>query len=113
MQYQILQLIGSDNLKRLLANGQASCDSPEGIDHAPVVRLFVPGSGMQWLLSEIMPHEPEIAFGLCDLGCPELGYVSLAELADLRRGGFPLVERDRSFVADKVVSAYAAEARGW
>lgn len=109
MHHQILQLLGSDNFQRLLANGEASCDSSEGIDHRPVVRLFVPGTGMQWLISEIMPHEPDVAFGLCDLGqgFPELGYVSLAELVDLRRGGFPLVERDRSFVADRTVAAYA------
>ena len=63
------------------------------------------------------PHEPaphhHRAFGLCDLGlgCPELGWVSLAELATIRgRFGLPL-ERDLHFVADRPLSAYAAAAQ--
>ena len=50
---------------------------------------------------------------LCDLGlgCPELGWVSLAELATIRgRFGLPL-ERDLHFVADRPLSAYAAAAQ--
>lgn len=50
---------------------------------------------------------------MCDLGlgCPELGFVSLAELSTVRgQLGLP-VERDRHFVANKTISAYADEAR--
>ena len=44
-------------------------------------------------------------------GCPELEYVSLAELTTVRgKLGLP-VERDRHFVANKPISAYAKEAR--
>jgi Protein of unknown function (DUF2958) len=53
------------------------------------------------------------AFGLCDLGMggPELGYVSLVELAGVRgKLGLP-IERDLHFEADKSISAYAEEAR--
>ena len=59
------------------------------------------------------PGDPDRLFGLCDLGMgfPELGYVSLSELKEVR-GPFGLgVERDRSFRADKTLGAYAAEAR--
>jgi hypothetical protein len=65
------------------------------------------------LLTEIDPDDTERAFGLCDLGLgfPELGYVSLAELATVRgRLGLP-VERDVHFLADKPISVYAREAR--
>ena len=42
---------------------------------------------------------------------PELGTVSIRELADVR-GGFLLpVERDRYYAADKTLSEYAEEAR--
>jgi hypothetical protein len=54
-----------------------------------------------------------LAFGLCDLGMgePELGCVSLSELATVRgKLGLP-VERDRHFEADKTISAYAEQAR--
>ena len=45
------------------------------------------------------------------MGCPELGYVSLSELAALRgRLNLP-VERDLYFVPAKTISAYADEAR--
>ncbi|MEY9697553.1 hypothetical protein ABIE71_000296 [Bradyrhizobium diazoefficiens] len=82
-------------------------------DHLPVVKLFTSDAGATWLLTECDPDEPDRLFGLCDLGlgCPELGYVSLAEIMEVRgRLGLP-VERDLHFVADKPLSAYADEAR--
>ncbi|MGY8684669.1 DUF2958 domain-containing protein [Bradyrhizobium sp. UFLA05-153] len=92
----------------LLVNGLNS-----GIDHRPVVKLFMPDGAATWLLAECDPDEPDRLFGLCDLGlgCPELGYVSLTEIMEIsNRLGLP-VERDLHFVADKPLSAYADEAR--
>ena len=60
----------------------------------------------------IDPDNPDILFGLCDLGlgCAELGSVLLSELAAYR-GRFGLgIERDIRFKADKTLSAYADEA---
>jgi hypothetical protein len=65
-------------------------------------------------LTELDPEDPDLAFGLCDLGLghPELGAVSISEIAGLRgRFGLP-VERDLHFRADKPLSVYAAEAAG-
>lgn len=79
----------------------------------PIVKLFTPDAGCTWLLTELDPEDPDLAFGLCDLGlgAPELGSVRMSELARIRgRLGLP-VERDRWFRADKTLSAYAAEAR--
>lgn len=81
-------------------------------DHYPVVKLFTPDAGATWLISEVDPADPDRLFGLCDpgLGYPELGYVSLAEITAVK-GPFGLpVERDRDFVANKPLSAYAEEA---
>jgi hypothetical protein len=78
-------------------------------DFIPVVKLFTPDAGATWLLTELDPGDEDMAFGLCDLGlgCPEIGYVSLSELATVRgRLGLP-VECDRHFGADKPLSAYA------
>src|SRR5262249_41116339 len=83
------------------------------LDFLPVVKLFTPDAVCTWLLTEIDPEDPDIAFGLCDLGfgCPELGSVSLSELESVRgRLGLP-IERDLHFVATKTLSAYADEAR--
>ena len=79
----------------------------------PVVKLFAPDGGCTWLLTEIDPDDPDIAFGLCDLGMgtPEICSVSLSELASIRgRLNLP-VERDLYFTATKTLSAYADEAR--
>ena len=100
--------------EQLLANGRAqraAMDQGEdALDFEPVVKLFTPDAQCTWLLTEL---DGSLAFGLCDLGMgePELGYVSLAELAAVRgKLGLP-VERDLHFEAGKPISAYAEEAR--
>lgn len=113
-----MELLTADIRERLLKNGRIRLqleqehEEPE-FDFLPVVKLFTPDAGCTWLLTEIDPEDPDIAFGLCDLGmgCPELGSVSLSELESVRgKLGLP-VERDLHFVATKTLSAYADEAR--
>ncbi len=101
--------------EQLLANCQAQIvrmdNGQPNIDFKPVVKLFTPDAQCAWLLTEL--GLDDIAFGLCDLGlgCPELGYVSMTELRELRGPlGLP-IERDEHFDADKPLSAYADEAR--
>ena len=81
----------------------------KSIDPKPVVKLFIPGMAMTWLLTELDPEEPDIAFGLCDLGmgCPELGSVRLSELASVRNAIGLTAERDLYIEPDKPLSAYA------
>ena len=65
-------------------------------DFKAVIKLFDPtGSGI-WYLSELDPNT-NIAFGLCDLGYPELGYVSLDELSNLKVKMGLGIERDLYF----------------
>jgi hypothetical protein len=81
------------------------------IDFKPVVKLFTPDAQCTWLLTEL--GNDDIVYGLCDLGLasPEIGYVCMSEIRELRGPlGLP-VERDRHFDADKTLSAYADEAR--
>jgi len=106
-----MQLIPDDLRAQLLANG-ARRAADEDNDPFPVVKLFTPDAGATWLLTELDPDDPDIGFGLCDLGlgCPELGTVSLAEIASVRGAlGLP-VERDLFFTADRPLSRYAREA---
>ena len=119
-----MKLLTDEQRERLLANGrlrkqlddemrQRDTEPDSEIDFLPVVKLFTPDAGCTWLLSELDPNEPNLAFGLCDLGmgCPELGYVNLTELESVRgKLGLP-VERDLHFTARKTISAYAEEAR--
>ena len=111
-----MKLLTQDIRERLLKNGiirrDWSLDQPEP-DFYPVVKLFTPDAGCTWLLTEIDPEDTDIAFGLCDLGLgyPELGTVSLSELAALRgKLGLP-VERDLHFAAYHTLSVYTEAAR--
>ncbi|MGE4055462.1 MAG: DUF2958 domain-containing protein [Vicinamibacterales bacterium] len=113
-----MTLLTARDRVRLLANGdrhrhQQQTDPEAAIDFRPVVKLFTPDAGATWLLTELDPDDPDLAFGLCDLGLgfPELGYVRLTELAAVRgRLGLP-IERDRYLDPEKTLSAYAAVAR--
>lgn len=110
-----MELLTHELKAQLLANGRQQAavrGTDDEIDFYPVVKLFTPDAGATWLLTEIDPDEPDLAFGLCDLGLgfPELGSVSLSELSAVRgRLGLP-VERDMHFVARKPLSVYASEA---
>lgn len=110
-----MELLTQDLREKLLANGrqqQPLRGTTEEIDFPPVVKLFTPDGAATWLLSELDPDEPDLAFGLCDLGLgfPELGSVSLAELGALRgRLGLP-VERDVHFVPMMTLLRYADDA---
>lgn len=112
-----MELLTTEQREALLRNGRltrecqiADKDEP---DFTPVVKIFTPDANCTWLLTELDPDEPDIAFGLCDLGmgCPELGSVSLSELKSVRGClGLP-VERDLYFEAGFPLSVYAAAAR--
>ena len=112
-----MMLLTAELREQLLCNGrvrlEAQLRGESEPDFLPVVKLFTPDAGCTWLLTELDPDDPDIAFGLCDLGMgfPELGTVSIAELESVRgRLGLP-VERDLSFNPTKTLSAYAEEAR--
>lgn len=107
-----MTLITETQRRQLLENGRRSQHDP-GFDPRPVVKLFTPDAGATWLLSELDPGEPDIAFGLCDLGLgfPELGRVRLSEIASVRgQLGLP-VERDLYFSPTQSLSRYADQAR--
>ena len=111
-----MELITKEQHSKLIENGKRSIqlwDETERFDPHPVVKLFTPDGACTWLLTELDPDNPNIAFGLCDLGggFPELGTVAIDELKALRGSlGLP-IERDLFFTADKSLSAYAEDAR--
>ena len=81
-------------------------------DVKPVVKFFNPCGAATWLFSELDP-DGDTLFGLCDLGmgCPELGYASLSELAAVKVPPFGLgIERDLWFTPDKTLMEYYEEA---
>jgi hypothetical protein len=104
-------LITDEIRAELIANGARAAREPD-FDPLPVVKLFTPDAGATWLLGWVDPDDPDIAFGLCDLGmrCPELGSVRLSEIAAVRGALRLPVERDLFFRATKPLSRYAADA---
>ena len=104
-------LFTEEQYKRLIENGSiANMDK----DHAPVVMLTLPFTACVWLLSELDPDNPDIAFGLCDLGMgfPELGSVSISEIQSVKHPVFKTgVFNNPEFKAAYPMSAYAAAAR--
>jgi len=104
-----MDLMPDDIRDRLLANGAAAVET----DPMPVVKFFDPTGAATWLITEMIPDEPDILFGLCDLGmgCPELGYLSLSELQGVK-GRLGLgIERDLHFIGTFPLSIYAEAAR--
>lgn len=101
-----MKLLTKEQRTKLLKNN-ATPDE----DKKPVVKLFSPVGAATWLLSSI--DENDIAFGLCDLGMgePELGFVSLQELQEIKLPLGLSIERDRHFRANKTLTQYADEAR--
>ena len=100
-------LLPDDVREKLLEAGRLRGDDPW-----PVVKLFTPDAGCTWLLCELS-EDRDMLFGLCDVGHgqPELGYVSLAELEELRGNlGLP-IERDLYWTPRFPISRYAAAAR--
>ena len=103
------------HLEQLKANCQAQilnndAGNPD-IDFKPVVKLFTPDMQCTWLLTEL--GNDDIGYGIIDLGLgtPGIGFVCLYELYDFRdKLGLP-IERDEQFVAEKTLTAYAAQAR--
>lgn len=83
-------------------------------DHLLDVKLISITGCATWLLNELTPLEPNIAFGLCDLGMgfPELGHVSLEELESIQHPFLliPLIVRDEHFDAEYLMSVYTEAA---
>lgn len=90
--------------EQLLANGRQ-----RETDHVPVVKFFNPlGEGV-WLATEL-DEDSDTLFGLADLGEPELGSFSLAEMTAVR---LPLglgIERDILFDGLFPISVWAETA---
>ena len=110
-----MTLITKTQIDQLLANGiaqRAAIDQDaRALDFKPVVKLFTPDAQCTWLLTEI-DEDTDLAFGLCDLGMgePELGYVSLIELATEPPDSFACTSIVKSFEASRfALSAWHAQ----
>ena len=113
-----MKLILEGQKKKLKANW------PRNGKELPVVKIFNPTGSATWLIHSMNPHDEDTLFGLSDLGFgfPELGYVSLSELQEVRPKvriiidgrtlAMPIfLERDRHFRPTHSLAVYAEAAR--
>ncbi len=103
-----MDLLTPELREQLLANGR----NRDG-NHIPAVKWFNPAGAGTWLITDADPENPDILFGLADLGFgyPELGSVRLSELQQYK-GPFGLgIERDLHFTGRYPISVYSMAAR--
>ncbi|WP_094462436.1 DUF2958 domain-containing protein [Pannonibacter phragmitetus] len=97
-------LMTEDLREQLLTNGR-----DHGADHVPVVKLFNPLGAGVWLATEL-DEGGDLLYGLADLGEPEIGAFSLAEMTSLRLPWGMGIERDILFTGDFPLSVWAEAA---
>ncbi len=105
-------LVRTETLEQLLANHREQLPHKgrnSERDFLPAARLVNPTGAGTWLISEC--DDDGLAFGLADVGYPELGYISMSELAEFTGMGGLGIEEDLHFRATKPLSEYATEAR--
>jgi len=95
--------------EQLLHNGLMNCF---GRDFVPVVKLHLPGMDCAWLLTELDPDDPMMAYGLGDLGThqPHMGSIDLANLRTLKLPLNVALEQDEEFIGLYPISVYARAA---
>ncbi len=106
-------LIPEDLLAKLSENGRTS-EERDGFDPFPVVKLFTPDAAATWLITEAYPEGDDVRlFGLCDLGMgsPELGYLMLSEIEDVRGVAISKGTLDVLLETEHRLSTYAKIAR--
>jgi Protein of unknown function (DUF2958) len=109
-----MRLLTQQHRDQLIANGKKNPDTHtiRDNDFEPVVKLYSETSAATWLLTEIDARDPDIAWGLCDVGDgkPEFGSVSLKELEQRREALDVGVKRLDDWKAKGKISGYLAAA---
>jgi hypothetical protein len=105
-----------DNVRRTDAGVQelAGSIAAHGLLQSLVVRQHRKGKSRSLpAAAELDPEQPDITFGLLDLGmsCPELDSVSLSEIELAAEVSGLAVQRDPAFIPAKSISVYADDAR--
>ncbi|WP_017929324.1 DUF2958 domain-containing protein [Limimaricola hongkongensis] len=111
-----MELLTEEQRAILTANGKSNEEQAlhgKTCDFKPVVKLFLREPYEAWLLTELIPSDPNDFYGLylADGKEPDFRYVSLSALEAKRGRGGCTVERDIHFTADKTLQGYAEEAR--
>ena len=102
----------TEELRQELLNNWDSEDQ----DLKPVLKIFAPIGASTWMIASMNPNDNDTMYGLCDLGLgsPELGYVPLSELQQIRirfMAGVEMeLERDLYFEPKHSLAVYESAA---
>jgi hypothetical protein len=101
MEKLTMQLMTKKQEEQLVKNHELQNANPEkDMKNKAVIKLFNPTGLGTWYVSEYDP-ETKIAFGVADLGYPEMGSFALWELEELKLPMGLKIERDLSFPENK------------
>jgi hypothetical protein len=96
-----MKLLTKEQEQKLIKNRELQEANPDkDMKNKAVVKLFNPTGIGTWYLSEY-DQESKIAFGVADLGDPEMGSFALWELEQLKLPMGLKIERDLSFPENK------------
>ena len=100
------QLFTKSQFSQLIANGELPHK-----DYAPLTRLFIKGTGSQWLISELF-YKHNHAYGITDFGdgTIRIGLINLSKIRGLADENHPL-EADPNFAGRYKLSVYARAAK--
>lgn len=101
MEKLTMQLMTKKQEEQLVKNHELQNANPDkDMKNKAVIKLFNPTGSGTWYVSEYDP-ETKIAFGVADLGFPEMGSFALWELEELELPMGLKIERDLSFPENK------------
>jgi hypothetical protein len=96
-----MELMTKKQEEQLVKNHKLQEANPDkDMKNKAVIKLFNPTGLGTWYASEYDP-ETRIAFGVADLGFPEMGSFAMHELEELKLPFGLKIERDRSFPENK------------
>ena len=101
MELIIMELMTKKQEEQLVKNHELQEANPnKDMKNKAVIKLFNPTGQGTWYASEY-DKETKLAFGVADLGYPEMGSFALWELEELKLPFGLKIERDLSFEPNK------------
>ncbi len=102
------ELLTKADMAQLIENGRLQAETNRAYDPHPVVMLFLPYTRQCWLLSEVRPHDHDLAYGLHDdgRGTVREGEFRISELAAFKGKFNSSIERDHEFQAEATMASY-------
>ncbi|GHE73244.1 hypothetical protein GCM10019059_36030 [Camelimonas fluminis] len=103
----------SNEIRELLSDNATRAKADPNFDPIPHLKLFTPWARCTWLITESDSKDPNLVYGLADLGNgePEFGAINLHEILSLTGPQGMLVEVDKYWEPKHPISVYIENAQ--